>query len=218
MIFDFHTHTFLSDGELLPMELIRRALVKGYRAIGITDHASLSNVESVVQAAIRDCALAEKHWEIKAIPGVEITHVPAAALDEVAKAARKAGAKLIVVHGETPVEPVEPGTNRAAVGCPEVDILAHPGKISLEEAKLAVKNEIFLEITARKGHCLSNGWVAATARQAGAQLLLNSDTHSSEDLLTRELVENTCLGAGLDSEEIRSVVEVNPQLLIERLA
>jgi predicted metal-dependent phosphoesterase TrpH len=32
---DLHTHSFLSDGELLPSELVRRAKVKGYRIIGI---------------------------------------------------------------------------------------------------------------------------------------------------------------------------------------
>ncbi|HLE81453.1 MAG TPA: PHP domain-containing protein, partial [Dehalococcoidia bacterium] len=33
-MYDFHTHTFLSDGVLSPIELIRRAHVKGYRVIG----------------------------------------------------------------------------------------------------------------------------------------------------------------------------------------
>ena len=38
-LYDFHAHSFFSDGELLPMELIRRAVVKGYTALAITDHA-----------------------------------------------------------------------------------------------------------------------------------------------------------------------------------
>ena len=38
-LIDFHTHTFHSDGVLSPMELVRRAKIEGYRAIGITDHA-----------------------------------------------------------------------------------------------------------------------------------------------------------------------------------
>ena len=40
-VYDFHTHTFLSDGVLSPMELIRRAHDKGYAAIAITDHVDL---------------------------------------------------------------------------------------------------------------------------------------------------------------------------------
>ena len=39
-MYDFHTHTFLSDGVLSPIELIRRALVRGYKAMAITDHVS----------------------------------------------------------------------------------------------------------------------------------------------------------------------------------
>ena len=45
---DMHTHTIFSDGELIPSELVRRAVVHGYRAIGITDHVDFSNVEHVL--------------------------------------------------------------------------------------------------------------------------------------------------------------------------
>ncbi len=36
---DLHTHTFFSDGELAPSELVRRAYLKGYKVIGLSDHA-----------------------------------------------------------------------------------------------------------------------------------------------------------------------------------
>ena len=42
---DLHTHSILSDGELLPSELARRAQVEGYRIIGISDHADPSNLD-----------------------------------------------------------------------------------------------------------------------------------------------------------------------------
>ena len=46
-MFDLHTHSLLSDGELLPSELARRYEEKGFRAIAITDHADVSfNAES----------------------------------------------------------------------------------------------------------------------------------------------------------------------------
>ena len=53
MIIDFHTHTLLSDGLLLPAEAVRQAEARGYRAIGLTDHADFSNVERVVAAKAR---------------------------------------------------------------------------------------------------------------------------------------------------------------------
>ena len=49
MLYDFHTHTFLSDGVLLPIELIRRAAVAGYTAVAVTDHASAGNLSHVLE-------------------------------------------------------------------------------------------------------------------------------------------------------------------------
>ena len=217
MLFDFHTHTFLSDGNLLPIELIRRAVSHRYTAIGIADHASPATLPSVVQAVAADCALAEKHWDIRAIPGVELTHLPPEAIPDLAREARARGAHLVVVHGETPVEPVPPGTNLAALRCPEVDLLAHPGPIAPELAALAAENGIFLELTARQGHCLGNGSVAAAARQAGALLLVNSDTHGPADLLTEEFARRVAVGAGLVGDEIEAALIANPQRLLARL-
>ncbi|HVO39844.1 MAG TPA: PHP domain-containing protein, partial [Spirochaetia bacterium] len=50
---DLHTHTFLSDGELGPAELVRRAEQIGYRALGITDHADASNLDDIISALVR---------------------------------------------------------------------------------------------------------------------------------------------------------------------
>jgi len=49
---------------------------------------------------------------------------------KLARKAKKLGAQIIVVHGETLVEPVIKGTNWSAVNCPDVDVLAHPGLIN----------------------------------------------------------------------------------------
>ena len=51
-LYDFHTHSFFSDGALLPMELIRRAHVSGYTVMAITDHASASNIEDLVEKVL----------------------------------------------------------------------------------------------------------------------------------------------------------------------
>ncbi len=217
MLYDFHTHTTLSDGELSPIELIRRALVKEYHAIALTDHASTGSLERIINEVCEECALARSRWNILAFPGVELTHVPAPAIAEVAKKAKQMGAWVVVVHGETVVEPVEKGTNTAALKCPDVDILAHPGLLTIEEARLAAANNIFLEITTRRGHCLTNGIVAVLAKQAGAKLLLNTDTHSIDDLLSPSLAKSTLLGAGLNESDCEQVLETNSRLLVDRL-
>ncbi len=213
---DFHTHTLLSDGELLPMELIRRAAAADHRAVAITDHASYSNMEEVIRSAAKDCEKADV-WSIEAIPGVEVTHVPARHLDDAIRKARKLGAEIIVVHGETPVEPVERGTNYEAVSNPEVDILAHPGLMSMDELELAAKNDVFLEISCRRGHSLANGHVACLARGTKARLVVNTDAHSPEDLSTMAFATTVARGAGMTPEEIRTALVDNPDRLLKRL-
>ena len=61
----------------------------------------------------------------------------AAGIEALAVAEADEAVSLVVVHGESIIEPVEKGTNIAALQCPYVDILAHPGLITLEEAKMA---------------------------------------------------------------------------------
>ncbi|MDO8490771.1 MAG: histidinol phosphate phosphatase domain-containing protein [Dehalococcoidia bacterium] len=217
MLCDFHAHTLLSDGVLSPTELVRRAVVSGYRAIGLTDHVAAGYLSRLINEIRSDCALVAASWQIDAFPGVELTHVPADAIAEVARKAKEQGAVLVVVHGETIAEPVEPGTNMAAVRCPHVDVLAHPGLLTLEEARLAAANGVFLELSARKGHCLTNGHVVKMARLASAKLIVNSDAHSEEDLLTTDLAQNIAAGAGLEPGEIKQVLDLNPRLLIDRL-
>ena len=216
-MYDFHTHTFLSDGVLSPIELIRRALVRGYKAMAVTDHVGVGNLELVVKTLVKDCAQATERWDILALPGVEITHVPKDDIDMVARAAKSLGAKLVTVHGETIVEPVEPGTNEAAVRSGAVDILVHPGLIVYDDARMAAEKGVYLEVSARKGHSLTNGHVVKMAREAGAYTVLDSDAHEPADLLTVELTHKVAKGAGLTDEEVHALLQVNPQNLLERL-
>lgn len=217
MLYDFHTHTFLSDGELSPIELIRRALVKGYSAIGIAEHTGVGSLHRILTELKDDCALAEAHWDILAIPGVELTHIPPQAIAETAFKSKKLGAKLVIVHGETTVEPVEKGTNLAALQSLHVDILAHPGLITPEEAALAAKNGIFLELTSRRGHSLTNNHVAQIAQETGALLLVNSDAHAETDLLMPSVAKAIVSATGLNEQQCHRVLVENPLLLIEKI-
>ncbi|MBI2861324.1 MAG: histidinol phosphate phosphatase domain-containing protein [Chloroflexi bacterium] len=218
MLYDFHSHTFLSDGELSPEELIRRAVVNGYDAIAITDHVGPSNCEAVVRELVLACDLMSRHYPIIALPGVELTHIPPEAIPETARLARRAGAQIVIVHGETIVEPVAIGTNLAAIRCPEVDILAHPGLLTQEEAELAAQRQVYIEISARRGHCLTNGHVVTVGRAAQASFVLDSDAHAPEDLLTAPLAERIVRGAGVAEQELHQVLVANPQALLKALA
>ena len=213
---DLHTHTFLSDGVLIPSELVRRARVKGYRAIAITDHVDASNVEVLVPQLVQVCQRLNEHQKVVVVPGVEITHVPPSDLEAVVASARAAGAQMVVVHGETTVEPVAPGTNRRALQL-EIDVLAHPGLITREEAALAAKRGICLELSARRGHSLSNGHVVRMAQETGARLVLNTDAHGPDDLLTIAEARKVALGAGLKAREVERIY-LNARRLVERVS
>ena len=218
MIYDFHTHTFLSDGVNSPIELIRLAVVNGYKCIALTDHVSYSTLDFIISRVRKDCKLAEKYWKINAIMGVELTNVPAKSINEMAGKAKELGAKLVVVHGESIAEDVEPGTNLEAVKSEYVDILAHPGILTLEEAELAEKNGVFIEITSRAGHSLANGVVANIGREAGVKFLINSDAHSHRDLFKPGRQEKIGLGAGLGKDEIEEIFDKNFKQFFKRIS
>jgi len=217
MLYDFHTHTYLSDGALSPVEQIRRALVNRYAVIGLTDHAGLGDCDEMLRQLTEACAICEKYWGIVALPGVELTHLPPEAIPEAARYARDRGARIIVVHGETVIEPVPAGTNHAAVQCPDVDILAHPGLLALEDAQLAAANGVFIEISARPGHAFANGHVVKVGRQAMVRFVVDSDAHEPEDLLTEDFARQVALGAGLSPEEANEVLQGNPRQLLRRI-
>lgn len=212
---DLHTHSFLSDGVLIPSELVRRAQVAGYSAIAVTDHADHSNLDVIVPAVSRVAEVLNRYWDIFVMPGVEITHVPLETFSELAVSARKKGAVIVVAHGESPVEPVLPGTNRAAI-LAGVHILAHPGYITEEDAALASDKGVYLEITARRGHCITNKHVFAMAEKTGAKLVLNTDAHMPEDLLTEEKIK-LILDELTDSSKVKAEILANSADIVSRI-
>ncbi len=212
---DLHTHTLFSDGELIPSELARRAAVKGYTAMAMTDHGDLSNMDLIIPRLVRVAESLSREWGIRVIPGIEVTHVPPANYDEAVSEARRLGALIVIAHGETIVEPVAEGTNRAAINA-RVDILAHPGLISEEDTILAAKMGVLLELTSRKGHSLTNGHVASMAKKHGAELVINNDAHAPSDLISFEQAVKIVRGAGLSSSEFERA-QANAAALIEKV-
>jgi len=216
---DFHIHSIFSDGILLPAAIAREAEVKGHEAIAIADHVDASNLEEVLAALTKFVKKQGNTLPIKFLPGVELSYLRPDLIKDYAKQARKLGAKVVVVHGQSPVEPVIPGTNIEAVKLKGlVDILAHPGNdLTEEEAKLAAENGIYLELTTRKGHRDGNRHVASIARKVGAKLLVNTDAHNEHDFITQEEAYQVAIDAGLSDDEAVKVVRDNPRELLSRL-
>lgn len=214
---DFHTHSCASDGELSRMELIRRAAVNGYKYICVTDHCGEGDLENIIKSCVTDCKLANKNWDIKAFAGIELTHIPPKEICRLAKRAKELGAAIVIVHGETIVEPVAERTNEFAVNCKDVDILAHPGLIKEEYIHTAKENDVFIELTMRQGHCLSNGYIANISKQINAKMLLNTDAHSPLDLLTKDRAVKALQAAGLNPEDIKKILVDNVSSLLQKI-
>ena len=212
---DLHTHTLFSDGALIPSEHVRRLEVMDYQAVGLTDHADASLLDFVIPRIVKVSSQLNEVQSLTVVPGVELTHVPPVLIEPLVKKARELGAALVVVHGETIVEPVAPGTNRAAIES-RVDILAHPGLITPEDAALASKNDVFLEISGRAGHSFTNGHVARSALETGAKLILNSDAHGPGDFMTRDFAKKLVEGAGLPEVSLDHLLS-NARLLLKRV-
>jgi len=240
--YDFHTHTVFSDGGMIPAGLMQRALVRGCLGLAITDHVDSSNLEwafgnllkfveelgqewqpdivpggDVTTAPLNtlDSRSLAKNWHLPLIPGVELTSVPPRKIEALAEKARSLGAKWVVVHGETIMEPVAPGTNRAAIEA-GVDLLSHPGLITAEDAARAAELGVHLEITTHKGHGMANGWVAQRARESGAKLLLNTDCHISAEILDAGQRRAIAFGAGLTAKEVDQIWQ-NGLRIIDRI-
>jgi len=214
---DLHLHTFFSDGQLLPAELCRRAEVKGYKVLALTDHIDFSNVRTVVQAAVEASKHLNNGGQVRVIPGAEITHVVPEQIPALAELARNLGAVLVVVHGETLVEPVIPGTNLSAVKS-DIDILAHPGLLSEEEAEIAAERGIAIELSFRKGHCLGNGLTVQRWYKFSFPLVLNTDTHAPEDLIDDALAERIILAAGVEKGDVKKVLKASELLAEKKIA
>jgi putative hydrolase len=214
MMIDLHTHSIFSDGVLIPAELTRRYEAANYRAIAITDHADQSNLDFIIPRIIRVAEALNRAQSVTVVPGIEITHVPPALIAGVVMQARDLGARIIVLHGETIAEPVAPGTNRAGIEA-GVDILAHPGLITPDDVRLAAEKGVYLEITSRSGHSLTNGHVARLAMDKGAKMVLDSDCHEPGNIITEAFAGKVVSGAGLPGDFFQKML-ANSRSLVEK--
>jgi len=214
-MYNLHAHSLLSDGVLLPSEVAVRYAAAGYKVIAITDHVDYSNIELTVKSIVEFSCRWPKTEKIKVLAGIELTHLPLEQFAPLAKYARKQGVKVIIGHGETLVEPVIKGTNRAALEA-DIDILAHPGLISDEDVKLAKKRGIFLEITSRKGHSDTNAHVVECALRVDAKLILSNDSHEPKDIIRPEELNHVGLSAGLIPEQINKVYEEVEKFILRK--
>ena len=205
-MYDLHTHTYLSDGVLCASELVQRYADAGYKGVVITDHVDVSTLDLIVPPIVKFCRETNKYFKnIDIIPGCELTHLPLGTFSQMVQKARSLGAQVVIIHGETIVEPVQKGTNREAI-LSNADILSHPGLITEEDVKLAAEHKVALEITSRHGHSFTNAHVARLGLKIGADLIYSSDFHEPKDLVIPEMVRYILQGASLSFDEVKQIL------------
>lgn len=213
--YDFHSHTFLTDGDASATNMWAAADRLGHRCLAITDHIGMEDPRPLLER-LREESRAWEGSELQTLIGVEVTDLPPRRIADAVRQARNAGAEVVIVHGETTSEPVLAGTNRAAVELNDVDVLAHPGFITVEEAELAKSHDVVLEISARAIHGMTNGHVVQTALQVGNDLVVDSDAHRTSQLVTAEDARRVARGAGVPESTLHRVLEESPRRLLQR--
>jgi putative hydrolase len=214
--FDFHAHTFLTDGSASATDMWGAGDRLGHRVLAITDHVGMEDPRPLLDRLHAE-SRAFADGPMITFVGVEISMVPPRHIDATARAARRAGAEIVIVHGETLAEPVLKGTNRAAIECREVDLLAHPGLLEPADAELARAHGTVLELSGRSGHAITNGHVARVALAAGASIVVDSDAHRTGDLMTYERAEQVGRGAGLTELPLTGALATAPEVLVRKL-
>ena len=216
MLRDFHTHTTYSDGSLTLDELVEVAERRGYVALAVTDHAREGSHLELAATVSEHVRRLSGQTGLRLLAGVELTEFSPDRIDQAALEVRQAGAQIVVVHGECMMFDVAPGTNAAAARSNHVDILAHPGNLSVLDGMAAAQHGVHLELSARPGHCYANGLVFSIARRAGARVIVDSDAHAEIDLLSARKVSAVVRGAGAPDSMLDGLVETAARLVTRR--
>lgn len=201
---DVHIHITASSAPqssgLSAGEALRLASLNGYRAAAlILRHGGLDVPD--LTPLIDDIKNLSLHTNMEAVLGVELVHIPPALLPQAVKNMRSSGADIVLVHGETLLEPVAEGTNFAAIDA-GADILAHPGLIDETAASYAAERGVALELSSAPRHAFANAHLIAMARRFGCTLLPGSSAHTAQDIYPPSLRNRLYQGAGMTVKEL----------------
>lgn len=212
---DLHVHTTLSSGEQTPAAAMRFAKAAGYRAIAFTDHADATNMQHILESMLPMIRTYSLYSGVDLYAGIELTHVPPQLIPDTITEARSMGAQLVCVHGQTIADIVDEGTNLAAIEG-GADYLAHPGLITEQEALLAAEKKVYLEVTARPEHALTNGHLVKVAELTGAPLILNNGGYRGYDFINKDRRRAIALGAGMSKDQYQQT-ENNSRMIVSKM-
>jgi DNA polymerase (family X) len=197
---DLHCHTTASDGRNSLEEMVQTAIEHGYEYLAITDHSATHGFGNDVQAD-ELLRLVERIRELNdsldgftLLAGSEVNVLPDGSLDYSDDVLEQLDWVIASLHTSFRMKEKEMTARMIhAMEHPLVDAIGHPTgrKIELREpyelnveriVEAAVRTGTFLEINANPDRRDLNETNARMAAQAGAMLVVDSDSHGVETL------------------------------------
>ena len=209
-----------AEGGLNAASALHYAALAGLRFAALVlpgDGSDFSRLAALAET-VRTYSL---YANVEARTGVELRHVPPPLLPSAVREARRAGAELVLVHGETLADQVAEGTNFAAIEA-GADIIAHPGLIDAKTAAFAAEKGVALEFTSCPKHALTNAHTAAMALRFGCPLVRGSAARKARDITTRTFWPRVIQGAdvfdnGENNGSLLELLRKSEETLIRRL-
>ena len=197
---DLHCHTTASDGRNSIEEMAAMAIERGYKYLAITDHSASHGFGNDVQPdellrqveRIREIDSKLKGFDLLA--GSEVNVLPDGSLDYADDVLEQLDWVVASLHTSFRMKEKEMTARMIhAMEHPLVDAIGHPTgrKIELREAyaldiekvvEAAVRTGTFLEINSAPDRRDLNEQNARHAAEAGAMLVIDSDSHGVETL------------------------------------
>ncbi len=217
---DFHCHTVKSDGANRLEEMVAAAKKLGYEYVAITDHSKSERIahglsDEEMENWLRQIkSAAAKEKRIKILAGSEVDILPNGELDFPDDLLKKMDVVVGSVHSRFK-STKEEMTKRilAAMENKNLDILAHPtgrliGKREPYEVDLrkifaaAAENKVLLEINAHPERSDLKDTHAREAKSFGCKFVIDTDSHSTENLKFMDLGVAIARRAWLTAEDI----------------
>ena len=201
---DLHAHTIWSDGENTIAEMALAAKAMGYKYLGISDHSRLPVANGLDEKRFLKQAdeidkINQKIKGIKILKGAEINILANGSLDIKDGVLAKLDYVMAGIHFGFKMEK-EKMTKRIikAIENPRVNIIAHltarkigeraECQIDLDKVfQAARENNVILEINSQSIRLDLKDVYIKKAKEAGVKMIINTDSHSKDQLKLMEL-------------------------------
>jgi DNA polymerase (family 10) len=222
---DLHMHTTATDGEATLAEMARAAIERGLSYIAITDHSKrVTMAHGLDEKRLRrqwqsidklnEAMAAEGKPPLVVLKGIEVDMLEKGGLDLPDDVLAEADWVVASLHYGQKQECARITARiLEAIHHPAVSCIGHPtGRLINRRPAYDVDMQQVIEAAAATGTCLeinANPWrldlddtLAAAARQAGVQMVISTDAHSTDGLDVMRCGVLQARRAGLEPKDV----------------